>query len=142
MNCSNFEYNETFKGAYLDKSRYYFYFGKRPYGCSYSVPLKEDSERYTKPIEKGLIGLYFNTDGHDSVNVCHMNVYINMVPASNAYSYSQILPYVCYQPRKNYNTLKYSFGKVTEGLEELEELLKTTDHPLIINNCGISVTGI
>ena len=135
--CSDVEFN-TFNGSYLDKTRDYFHFGRRPvYNFRYLINLKDDAEKYTKPMTKGAIGLYNVVDNCDSMRVRDMNVYINMMETSH----SQMLPYVSYEP-KSRNMLKYCFGEVTEGLDDLEELTKSSDQPLIVINSGICITDL
>ena len=129
MKCSDIEFSDSisFKGSYLDNTRDYFYFGRRPFhNFSYLSNLKTDAEKYSKPMTKGAIGLY-NVESHHSIRVCDINVYIIMAETL----YAQMLPpYVSYEP-KTRHTLKYCFGEVTEGLEALEELTKSSDQPLI-----------
>lgn len=143
LRCSQQNEKRSFTGSSFIlpfKHGSYVFFGKTPtYStCRILRNLIAEAPTYKKPLIKGAIGLYNHVDENGTLNLFDMNVYINL---ESEMRHDQILPYIAYQTRINFQ-LKYCFGQVIEGLEDLENLVRTYDKPLEVIDCGIRFSNL
>ena len=89
-----------------------------------------NKNKYKQLLVKGAIGWYNNFNNEDFVTDHCIRVYINM---DECLPVNEAIPYV------RYDGLQFCFGRVIEGLDELESLLKNEDYTFIIKNCGVLV---
>ena len=138
MNDPNTLSHTTIKKPFSDFDTLYFGHDERQTRyCYYPyMELKEDLQQYEKPLVKGTIGMHNLIIDPTRRSVSRGNKFFYIYMDGSEQPTCQTLPFLHYI---KHNTLKNAFGRITEGLESLEELIKNSKKVLEIKYADIKV---